>query len=52
MSEQLLIAAQDPLDCAECGKPIEPDDEETTYCGSVHRECLAAHVEHCEVCRD
>src|SRR3989304_3476648 len=52
MSEQLLIAAQDTLDCAEGGNPIEPDDEETTYCGSVHRECLAAHVEHCEVCRD
>ncbi len=47
------IATQDILECAECGEPIDDnDDRESTYCGSMHRDCFAAHVEHCKVCRD
>ena len=39
-------------DCAECGKPIIVESEhEATYCGSMHRDCKAAHASKCEVCK-
>jgi hypothetical protein len=39
-------------DCAECGKTIEHEaDNESTYCGSIHHNCMEAHAKHCEVCK-
>ena len=36
--------------CGHCGD--ECDDIESTYCGSMCRECREKHAEECGVCRD
>lgn len=38
--------------CAVCEKPItDKEDEESTYCGSMHRDCMSEHAKECEVCK-
>lgn len=36
--------------CAVCGEDVAAEDEEPTFCGSVHARCLPAHVAGCGVC--
>lgn len=37
--------------CVLCGEDVAADDEEPTFCGSVHARCLFTHVTECGVCR-
>ena len=37
--------------CACCGRPIDPvDDSESTYCGSIHYDCVWEHACQCNIC--
>ncbi len=37
--------------CVVCGEDVTADDEEPTFCGSVHIRCLPTHLSECGVCR-
>ncbi len=37
--------------CAVCGEDVTANDEEPTFCGSVHIRCLPTHLAECGVCR-
>jgi hypothetical protein len=39
------------VECVYCGKEISVNDAISTFCGSVHNECLPRHLEDCEICR-
>jgi len=36
---------------AGCGRYLGPDDMESTYCGSICRQCLPIHLAGCDICR-
>lgn len=38
------------FECAECGESIGDEEAISTYCGSMHRQCLAEHKRKCGVC--
>jgi hypothetical protein len=39
------------LECAECGEEIPEGEDESSYCDSLHQECVVEHCSHCEICR-
>lgn len=43
----------DEVECAECGEVITNlDNAESSFCGSLHLDCVGTHTEHCEICRE
>lgn len=37
-------------ECAHCGKPVAAEDEQSTYCGTMHIECAPKHARTCGAC--
>lgn len=41
------------VDCAHCDRAItEESDGHSTFCGSMHTDCITAHGKSCEACRN
>jgi hypothetical protein len=50
--EYLTGNRPEPLtDCAHCDRHIKKGHGQSTFCGSMHRDCIEDHGENCEVCR-
>jgi hypothetical protein len=54
MDKTATITDQPGANCAWCGHYAAPGSSSETRCGEIchDQDCLAAHVQECEVCRD
>lgn len=51
MERQATEEAGEP-DCAHCGEEVAQADAESTFCGTMHRDCLFDHAHECGVCKN
>lgn len=46
-----MSAITEEVECLVCQQPIQPGEDESTFCGSVHaEECHQQHLRDCAVC--
>jgi hypothetical protein len=45
-----LVSLDDRVECTDCDAD-DPNEIESTYCGSYCQSCLSDHLDTCEICR-